>query len=115
MEELPMVILDANDPLLVIGFAWLAILGMLVGGVVLELWHSMRRPERAPFFAMLERQGVTLAQAEEVAGIKGVADAASRCASCRTRLACRRALRWSALGFDAPSCPNAAFFARVRG
>jgi len=62
---------------------------------------------------MLERRGFTLVQAEEVAGFGGVAEAAGRCASCGTRDACRRALRWSWLGFEDPPCPNAAFFARV--
>jgi hypothetical protein len=115
MEQLPIVVLDGNDPLLVMGFAWLAILGMLGGGAVLELWRLMRRPERAPFFAKLERHGFTLVQAEEVVGVKGIAEAARRCASCGTRASCRRALRWSALGCEAPPCPNAAFFTRVRG
>ena len=115
MEEFPIVVLDVDEPLLVIGLGWLAILGMLAWGGAVEFWRLARGRERLPFFGMLERRGFTLVQAEEAAGFRGLADAASRCASCGTLDACRRALRWGWLGFEAPTCPNAAFFARVRG
>lgn len=115
MEEFPIVLMDVDDPLLVIGFAWLAILGMLAWGGVVGLWRLVRVKERAPFFGVLERNGVTLVEAEQVAGFRGVAEAASRCGSCDTRDACQRAMRWGLLGFEAPPCLNAAFFARVRG
>lgn len=115
MEEFPIVVLDADEPLLVIGLAWLAILGVLAWGGAVELWRRARSRQRLPFFGMLERSGLTLVQAEELAGFEGLADAASRCASCGMGQACRRALRWGWLGFESPTCPNAAFFARVRG
>ena len=115
MEEFPIVLVDVNDPLLWVGFAWLAILGMLAWGGVVGLWRMVRPRERAPFFGLLERNGVTLVQAEEAAGFRGVAEAASRCEACITRDACQRAMRWGLLGFEPPPCLNAAFFARVRG
>lgn len=101
MEEFPIVLVDVDDPLLVIGFAWLAILGMLAWGGIVGLWRMIRAPERA--------------QAEEVAELRALAEAASRCDSCDTRDACQRAMRWGLLGSEPPPCPNAAFFARVRG
>lgn len=115
MEEFPIVLMDADDPLLVIGFAWLAILGMLAWGGILGLWRMVRPKARAPFFGVLERNGVTVVQAEEVAGFRALAEAASRCDSCETRAACQRAMRWGLLGCEPPPCLNAAFFARVRG
>ena len=78
MEEFPIVVLDLDEPLLVIGLAWLAILGMLAWGGAVESWRLARSRERLPFFGMLEARGFTLVQAEEVAGFKGLADAASR-------------------------------------
>jgi len=115
MDDFPVVVMDVDDPLLVIGLAWLAILGMLAWGGAVELWRRVRGRQRVPFFGMLARRGFTLVQAKEVAGFAGVREAAGRCASCGTRGLCRRALRWSWLGFEAPPCPNAAFFARVGG
>lgn len=115
MEEFPVLIMDVDYPLLAIGIAWAAILGMLALGAAIELWRCIRPEERAPFFGMLDRFGLSLVQAEQVAGFAGVRDAAARCASCDARATCRRALRWDWLGFDAPPCPNAEFFARVTG
>lgn len=115
MDEFPLVVMDVDFALMLIGLAWLAILGMLAWGAAAELPWRMRRSEKAPFFGVLERRGLTLTQAEEIAGFHGVCEAARRCASCGARDACRRALRWGSLGFAAPPCPNAAFFARVSG
>ena len=115
MEEFPIVVLDVDEPLLVIGLAWLAILGMLAWGGLIGLWRLARSRERLPFFGMLGRHGVTVVQAEEVAGSRGLAEAASRCASCDTRDACGRVMRWGLLGSEPPPCLNAAFFERVRG
>jgi Family of unknown function (DUF6455) len=115
MEEFPIVVLDVDDPLLAIGLAWLAILGVLAWGGLIGLWRLARGRKCAPFFGMLERHGVTLIRAEEVAGFRGVAEAASRCASCDTRDACGRVMRWGFPGSEAPPCLNAAFFERVRG
>lgn len=119
MDELPIAVSiaapDLDYALLMIGVAWLAILGVLAWGGALELWRSMRGPERAPFFGMLGRRGISLVQAEQVAGFDGLRAAAGRCASCGAREGCRRALRWGWLGFEAPPCPNDGFFARVCG
>jgi hypothetical protein len=101
--------------LVVIGLAWLAILAMLAAGWVLECWRRLRPAQRAPFFVRLERRGVSLVQAEHLAGFAGLRDAAALCGSCRAAAACRRALRWRRLGFQPPACPNAAFFARAGG
>jgi hypothetical protein len=112
MDDLPIVVVvDVDYALMLIALGWLAILAMLAGGAVVEL--LVRRPERVPFFGVLERLGLTLFQAEQAAGFRGVGEAASRCASCGVRVACRRALRWGRLGFAAPPCPNASFSARV--
>jgi hypothetical protein len=99
--------------LMLIGLAWVAILAMLLGGAGIEALRLLRRPEKAPFFGVLERHGLSLLQAEQTAGFRVVGAAASRCASCGVRAACRRALRRGRLGFSAPPCPNASFFARV--
>lgn len=114
MDDLPLaVVVDVDYALMLIGLAWLAILAMLVGGASIEASRLARRPEKAPFFRVLARHGLTLLQAEQAAGFTGVGEAASRCASCGVRDACRRALRWGRLGFTAPPCPNASFFAQV--
>lgn len=114
MDDLPLgVVVDVDYALMLIGLAWLTILAVLVGGACIEASRLVRRPEKAPFFRVLERHGLTLLQAEQAAGFMGVGEAASRCASCGVRDACRRALRWGRLGFTPPPCPNASFFAQV--
>lgn len=116
MDEFAVIMVhDVDFPLLVIGAAWIAILSMLAWGVLAELGRLVRRPPRAPFFGMLERHGISLVQAEEVAGFAALRDAAARCASCDAAEGCRRALRWPWLGLAAPRCPNRTFFARVAG
>lgn len=115
MDEYPLPVVDLDYVLLLAGLAWLAILAMLAGGASLEALRSLRRPQKAPFFGVLERHGVSLLQAEQAAGFRTLSEAASRCASCAVRQACRRALRWGRLGFGAPPCPNDSFFARIRG
>ena len=116
MDDLPLaVVMDVDYALMLVGLAWLAILAMLAGGALVEALKLMHGPEKAPFFGALERHGLTLLQAEQAAGVRGVGEAASRCAACGVRDPCRRALRWGRLGFAAPPCPNAAFFARVAG
>jgi hypothetical protein len=115
MDDFPIVVMDVDVPLLVIGLAWLAVLGMLAWGGAVEAWRRIRSRQKAPFFGMLERHGFTLVQAEEVVGFAGVRAAASRCASCSALSVCRRALRSTWLGLETPLCPNAAFFARVAG
>ena len=46
MEEFPIVVTDVDEPLLVMGLAWLAILGMLAWGGIVELWRLARSRER---------------------------------------------------------------------
>ena len=99
--------------LILIGLAWFAILAMLAGGAVMALQRLVRRPERALFFGRLERHGLTLVQAERDAGFWNLGQMAARCASCTTRNACRRALRWGSAGFALPPCPNKPFFVRM--
>lgn len=117
MDEAALLIppVDLDSALVVIGLAWLAILAMLAAALILECGRCLRPAQRTPFFARLERRGVSLVQAEHMAGFAGLRDAAVRCASCGSAHSCRRALRWSWLGFQPPQCPNAAFFARVGG
>ena len=52
MDEFPVLIADASDPLLIIGIAWLAILSMLAWGLVAEVWHLLRGRERVLFVHM---------------------------------------------------------------
>ncbi|HEX7221547.1 MAG TPA: hypothetical protein VF280_20275 [Burkholderiales bacterium] len=117
MDEASVVIpsADLDAAMVVMGLAWLAILAMLAAEVVVESWRRLRGTPRAPFFAMLERSGVSLVQAEQVAGFAGLRSAAARCATCGSAQHCRRALRWDWMGFEMPRCPNAAFFTRVAG
>ncbi|HKU47068.1 MAG TPA: hypothetical protein VJQ58_09305, partial [Burkholderiales bacterium] len=74
---------------LIIGLAWLAILAMLAAGLVFECWRRLRPAPRTPFFVRLERRGVSLVQAEHVAGFAGLRGAAARCGSCGATIACR--------------------------
>lgn len=85
--------MDFDYPLLVIGMAWIAILGMLALGGVAELWRLVSKRQPALFLGVLEHHGVTLARAEKLAGFVPVREAAARCSSCRETEACRRALR----------------------
>jgi hypothetical protein len=114
MDEFPILVSDANDPLLIIGFAWLAILAMLAWGLVAEVWHLLRGRERVLFVHMLERNGLTLHEAVQAEGYDGLVRAVDRCFNCSDRRACRRSLRWGWLGARDPQCPNAALFEQVR-
>jgi hypothetical protein len=113
MDELQLVLVDVDYLLLLIGMAWLAILGMLVLGGAIELWWLGYRRQPALFLGVLEHHGLTLAQAENLAGFVRVREAAARCSSCRATEACRRALRQGWYGSEAPRCPNAGFFRHV--
>ena len=114
MDEFPILVADGGNVLLLIGFAWLAILGMLVWGVAAELWHLVRGRERTLFVHRLERHGLTLAEAVQAEGYDSLARALDRCVHCRDQRACRHALRFGWLGARAPRCPNAALFAHAR-
>jgi uncharacterized protein DUF6455 len=110
MDEFRIVISDAADPLLMIGLAWLAILGMLAWGLVAELWHLLRGRQRVLFVHMLERHELTLADAVQSEGYAGLVRALDRCLNCSDQRSCRHSLRWGWLGARDPQCPNAALF-----
>src|SRR3954466_14106323 len=113
MDEFPILVSDANDPLLIIGFAWLAILAMLAWGLVAEVWHLLRGRERVLFVRMLEHNGLTLQEAVQAEGYEGLVHAVDRCFNCSEQRACRRSLRWGWLGARDPRCPNAELFAHA--
>ena len=113
MDEFRIVISDAADPLLMIGLAWLAILGMLAWGLVVETWQLLRGRERALFVHMLGRNRLTLGDAVQASGYSGLVRALERCFSCGEQRVCRRALRWGWLGARDPRCPNAELFAHA--
>jgi hypothetical protein len=114
MDEFPIVLADAGDPLLLIGLAWLAILGVLAWGLVVEVWHLLRGRERVLFVHMLERNGLTLNEAVRAEGYNGLVRAVDRCFNCSDQRACRRSLRWGWLGARDPRCPNDSLFAHAR-
>ena len=92
--------------------AWLA-LGALLAYRVYDAW---RRVEPLPFFQVLERHGLSVAQAEAAAGGEALAAALRRCAMCSDRQACARVLAVDWLGRQPPACgPNAEFFKQVKG
>jgi hypothetical protein len=92
--------------------AWLA-LGALLAYGVFDAW---RRVEPLPFFQVLKRQGLSLAQAEEAAGPEALAAALRRCELCSDRKACARALAVDWLGRGPLACsPNAEFYEHVKG
>ena len=110
MDEIPIVLADAGDPLLLIGLAWLAILAMLAWGLLAELWQLLRGRERVLFVHMLERHRLTLGEAVQASGYSGVVRALDRCFNCGEQRVCRRALRFGWLGARDPRCPNAELF-----
>ena len=114
MDEIPIVLADTGDPLLLIGLAWLAILLMLAWGLVAEVWHLLRGRERVLFVHMLERHRLTLGEAVQTEGYSGLVRALDRCFNCSEQRVCRRALRWGWLGARDPRCPNAELFSRAR-
>jgi hypothetical protein len=111
MDEFPVLIADASDPLFIIGIAWLAILSMLAWGLVAEVWHLLRGRERVLFVHMLERHRLTLEEAVQASSYAGLVRALDRCFNCSEQRVCRRALRWGWLGARDPRCPNAELFA----
>jgi len=113
MDEFRIVVSDATDPLLMIGLAWLAILGMLAWGLVVEAWRLLRGRERVLFVHMLERHRLTLGEAVQAEGYAGLVRALDRCFNCGEQRVCRRWLRFRWLGARDPRCPNAELFARA--
>jgi hypothetical protein len=97
---------------LALAAAWLA-LGALLAYGVLDAWRHVEPP---PFLTVLERHGLSVTQAERAAGREALAAALRRCALCREKKACARALAVVWLGRWPPACgPNARFLERVKG
>ena len=85
--------------------AWLAIAGMLLWSVANGLRKVLWDDSPLPFFSMLERQGLTLPQVEEVVGINELSRAVRRCVLCSERSDC---------GPRTVSCPNEPLFRRAK-
>jgi hypothetical protein len=99
---------------ILIGAAWLGILGMLIWGIVSGWREPFLRDAPLPLFRLLERDGLTLARAEEAVGVGELARAARRCGSCAARTACETGVLGGWLGRRPLGCPNASLFDRAR-
>ena len=71
-----------------IGIAWAAIFVMLAAGGLRELSRSYFSRPKLPFFAMLERRGVTYEDVEQAIGTPAMAKAMHRCIDCGSRYDC---------------------------
>jgi hypothetical protein len=92
--------------------AWLAFGALLAYGA----FAAWRRVEPLPFFRVLGRHGLSVAQAEAAAGPEALAAALRRCALCSEKKACARALAVDWLGRGPVACgPNAEFLKQVKG
>jgi hypothetical protein len=95
-----------------------AVLGaaLALGAVlVYHAFDTWRRGEPLPFFQMLERYGLSVAQAEKAVGPEALAAAVRRCELCPDRQDCKFALACHRFGRGPLACPNAAFFEQVKG
>jgi hypothetical protein len=90
--------------------AWLAF-GVLLAYHVLTTW----RGDPLPLFRMLERYGLSVAQAEQAAGKEAFAAALRGCERCSDKKACARALAADCFGRGPLACPNAKYLERVKG
>jgi hypothetical protein len=97
-----------------IGAAWLGITAVLLWSVVACMRRARSQDENLPFFGMLGRQGLTVAQAEEAVGISEVSRAVRRCVLCRSNEACRAEFAGSQPASHDPDCPNAGVLERAR-
>jgi hypothetical protein len=86
--------------------AWLAIAAILLWSVVASLRRFLKDDGPLPLFALLERHGLTMRQAEESVGMNELAQAARRCALCSSRPNCSADPVW---------CPNEPLLRRLRG
>jgi hypothetical protein len=89
---------------LALAAAWTAIIAMLFWGVAVAWRNVMSQTGVLPFFRMVERRGVSLAELEHRPGDLG--RALRRCTNCSERSSCDA---WLAGGGRAPSCPNGAY------
>lgn len=87
------------------GVAWIAM-------SLLAAWREMFADRTAlPFFEVVQRRGLTLAQLEAGAGIASLARAVRRCALCAGKGECREELAADPAA-QPRDCPNAAFLRR---
>lgn len=84
-----------------IGIAWAAIFVMLAAGAVRGVVRLYLERPRLPFFAMLERRGLSYAEVELAVGAEGLALAMRRCGECGGRWDC---------GARPIACPNEPVF-----
>lgn len=91
--------------------AWLSF-GVLLAYHVFNTWQ---RGQPLPFFWMLERYGLSVAQAEQAAGKEAFAAALRGCERCSDKKACARALAADCFGRGPLACPNAKYLERVKG
>ena len=94
-----------NIVLGLIGIAWLAIALMLLGGAAVTLCRLVRGLRPLPFFAMVERHGLSFDQIERAVGADALGRALHRCADCDRRRSCTGNLA---------GCPNAPLFHHAR-
>jgi hypothetical protein len=87
-----------------LGAAWLAIMLMLAWGAVVALVRLARTPP-LPFFAMVERHGLSFDEMERAVGADALVRALGRCADCTRRESCSGELA---------GCPNAPLFHHAR-
>ena len=99
----------------ILGVAWFAIAVMLLWGLADWVRKALSSPARLPFFRMLERQGLTLTQVEEVVGFNGLSRAVRRCAHCSECKACETWLACGWLGRKPVDCPNGGVFRQAKG
>ena len=88
-----------------IGAVWLAILLMLAWGAAGALYRLLQATRPLPFFAMIERHGLSLDEMERAVGADALARALRRCADCSRKRSC--------MG-DLAGCPNAPLFRHAR-
>ena len=88
-----------------LGAAWLAILLMLAWGAAGGLYRLMQATRPLPFFALIERHGLTCERMERAVGADALARALRRCADCGRKRSC--------MG-DLAGCPNAPLFRHAR-
>lgn len=87
------------------GAVWLAILLMIIWGAAAALYRLTRILRPLPFFALVERHGLSLDEMERAVGADALARALRRCADCSRKRSC--------MG-DLAGCPNAPLFRHAR-
>lgn len=96
-----------------IGAAWLGILAVVGWGVVTGWRRQLADDGPLPLFRLLERAGVSAAQARTVLGVQDLAHATRSCALCASRTACEIGVAQKWLDERPAGCPNAGLFDRL--